>query len=146
MVATEGYPANARAVRDSEVILIPMESFKRHQRDRPDLAWRMISSMSHHLRSLVASLEGLRFPDVETRLVHWILQRCPVSTSRKPLEIALEINQSALARELATRRETLSRMLRRLRSLGFVDTDRPGLHVLDLPGLRQYFEEKSQKR
>jgi CRP-like cAMP-binding protein len=143
MVATDGYPANARAEQDSEVILIPIESFKRHQRDQPDLAWRMIASMSHHLRALVASLEGLRFTDVETRLLHWILQRCPVSTSRKHVEIPLKTNQTALAKELATRRETLSRMIRRLRDLGFISVEKRALLVLDLQGLRRYFEEKS---
>jgi CRP-like cAMP-binding protein len=143
MVASNGYPANARAVQDSEVILIPIDNFKRHQRDRPDLAWRMISSMSHHLRALVASLEGLRFTDSETRLLHWILQRCPASSSRKRVEIPLKASQTVLARELATRRETLSRMLRRLRDLGLIELEKRTLLVLDLPGLRRHFEEKS---
>ncbi|HET6408351.1 MAG TPA: Crp/Fnr family transcriptional regulator, partial [Chthoniobacteraceae bacterium] len=87
IVAADGYPASARAVKESEVILIPTDKFKRHQRDRPDLAWRMVSSMSHHLRSLVATLEGMRFIDAEARLIHWILRRCPVTASRKPVEI-----------------------------------------------------------
>lgn len=143
IVSPTGYPANARAVKESEVILIPIEKFKRHQRERPDLAWRMISSLSHHLRDLVASLEGLRFTDTETRLLHWILQRCPVTNSRKPVEIVPEMNQAALAAELATRRETLSRIFRRLRDAGLIKIAGRSLRVLDAPGLRRRFEEKT---
>jgi len=144
IVSSNGYPASARAVKDSEVILIPAEKFKRHQRDRPELAWRMISSMSHLLRSLVATLEGLRFTDVESRLLHWILQRCPLTASRKPVEIPLGTNQAALAAELATRRETLSRVLRRLRDLGLVDfAGRARLRVRNVPGLRRHFAAKT---
>lgn len=123
MISEGGYPANARAVEESEVILIPVEEFRFHQQERPDLAWRMLSSMSHHLRSLVAQLEGLRFGDVERRLIHWLLQRASTletATPEAPVEFELGTTQTALARELATRRETLSRTLHKLQQEGAI--------------------------
>lgn len=142
LMSADGYPASARAVEDSEVILIPAVEFKRHQRNRPDLAWRMVASMSHHLRALVGTIEGLRFHDAETRLIHWILQHCPASSSRKPIEIRLEASQAEFAAELATRRETLSRLLRKLRDAKYIATKRRSIRVLDLPALRRLFNEK----
>ncbi|MDD4933180.1 MAG: Crp/Fnr family transcriptional regulator [Methylacidiphilaceae bacterium] len=140
IMSLEGYPANARAVEDSEVILIPTEDFMLHQRQRPDLAWRIVASLSHHLRSVVASLEGLRFNDAQTRLIHWILQRCPATaSSRKPIEIPLEMNRSEMATALATRRETLSRMIRKLRSQNYIELRGRSIRVLNLPGLRHLF-------
>ncbi len=146
IVSSDGYPANARAVENSEVILIPTEKFMSHQRERPDLAWRMVASMSHHLRSLVATLEGLRFNDAETRLIHWILQRCPETKSRKRIEIALGMSQTEMATELATRRETLSRLLRKLRVSKYIEIEGRFIRVLDLPALRHLFREKVSHR
>jgi len=138
MISEAGYPAHARALEESEVILIPVEEFRLHQGERPDLAWRMLSSMSHHLRSLVAQLEGLRFGDVERRLIHWLLQRASTPEAMEaaesvetdggaepaddetPVEFDLGLTQTALARELATRRETLSRTLHKLQKEGAI--------------------------
>jgi CRP/FNR family transcriptional regulator len=142
ITSADGYPASARALENSEVILIPTEPFKRHQRDRPDLAWRMVASMSHHLRALVATVEGLRFNDVEARLIHWILQRCPVTGSRKPVKLPVAINRTKLAGELATRRETLSRILRKLRDARSIDVQGGCLCVLDPVAFRQLFQER----
>jgi CRP-like cAMP-binding protein len=67
-----------------------------------------------------------------------------MAAPRKPVEIALGMNQAALAAELATRRETLSRVLRRLRDLGLVDfAGRSRLRVPDAPALRRHFEAKT---
>lgn len=146
IVAGDGYPANARAVESSEVILIPTEAFKRHQRERPDLAWRMVASMSRHLRALVTIVEGLRFNDAETRLIHWLLQWCPVTTSRKPLEIPVRIHRTKLAAELAMRRETLSRLLQKLQTAKQIRLRGPSLQILDPAALRHLFEGKASRR
>lgn len=146
IMSQDGYPASARALEDSEVILVPTGDFMRHQRERPDLAWRMVASMSHHLRSLVASLEGLRFNDTETRLIHWILQRCPASESSKPIEIALGMSQTEMAKELATRRETLSRLLRKLRTSKCIEMHRRSIRVLHLSKLQRLFRNKVSRR
>jgi len=146
LVSDEGYPASARAAEASEVILIPAAEFKRHQKLRPDLAWRMVASMSHQLRGLVAKLEGLRYHDAETRLLHWILQRCPTVSPRKTVEIALGVSQGELAAELATRRETLSRLLRKLRAAQHLELTGRTLRVRRVEALRQLFQEKVAPR
>jgi len=146
IMSADGYPANARAVEDSEVILIPTEPFKRHQREQPDLAWRMAASLSHRLRSLVATVEGLRFNDTETRVIHWILQRCPAGAPRKPVEISVGMSQAEMATELATRRETLSRILRGLRAAKYIEVKGRLIQVLDGPGLLRLFNRKTSGR
>lgn len=137
-----GYPANARAVEDTEVILIPIEEFKNHLKKRPDLAWRMVTSMSHHLRSLVSTLEGLRFRDIETRLVHWLLQRCPDVASDRGVDIVLGTSKGELAVELATRPETLSRTFRKLRSAGYVEVHSRLVFVSNPSALQTFLSKK----
>lgn len=143
ITSTTGYPANARAAEDSEVILIPIEDFKNHLKRRPDLAWRMVTSMSHHLRSLVGTLEGLRFHDIETRLVHWLLQRCPDVTSGCAVDIVLGTSKGELAAELATRQETLSRTLRKLSEGGYIEVRSRLIIVSNPSALQTLFSRKT---
>jgi len=106
-----GYPADARAVNASTVLLIPKAPILALIGRRPDLALRMLGSMSQHLRVLVGLLDDLTLKDVETRLAHWLLERARGRAG--PLE--LPGTKRMLAAELGTSSETLSRTLAALR-------------------------------
>src|SRR5690606_28508482 len=76
MAVERGYPANARAIESSSVIVVPKAPFLALLGRRPDLGLRMLGSMSQHLRVLVGLVEDLTLKDVETRVINWILKRC----------------------------------------------------------------------
>jgi CRP-like cAMP-binding protein len=115
-LATEqGYPADARAVEPSQVLLIQKDGFLDLLRRQPELALRMLASMSIHLRVLVSQLEDLALKDVETRLANWLVKRCPNPKSLDPVTIELSMTKRVLAAELGTVSETLSRTLAKLR-------------------------------
>lgn len=115
-VATEkGYPADARAVESSQVLLVQKEGFLDLLRRRPDLALRMLAAMSSHLRVLVGQLEDLTLKDVETRLANWLVKRCPNPQSEAPVSIELTMTKRVLAGELGTVSETFSRTLAKFR-------------------------------
>jgi CRP-like cAMP-binding protein len=115
-VATEkGYPADARAVESSQVLLVQKEGFLDLLRRRPDLALRMLAAMSSHLRVLVGQLEDLTLKDVETRLANWLVKRCPDPKSEKPIRIQIGVTKRVLAAELGTVSETFSRTLAKFR-------------------------------
>lgn len=115
LASETGYPADARAIEASDLIMVPKPDMLQHIKRRPDLALRMLGSMSQHLRVLVSSLDDLTLKDVETRLVNWLLKRCPKPVSQKPVTIELGMTKTVLAAELSTRGETLSRTLAKLR-------------------------------
>ena len=116
LASPTGYPADARAVESSTVLLIPkapiLELIGRH----PDLALRMLGSMSAHLRVLVGMLDDLTLKDVETRLLNWLVKhgRTAPGGSASGV-IKLPGTKRVLAAELGTSSETLSRTLARLR-------------------------------
>src|SRR5436190_12291779 len=115
-LATEqGYPADACAVEPSQVLLIQKDGFLDLLRRQPELALRMLASMSSHLRVLVSQLEDLALKDVETRLANWLVKRCPNPKSLQPVTIELPTTKRVLAAELGTVSETLSRTLAKLR-------------------------------
>lgn len=110
------YPADARAVEASSVLLVPKVAFLELLRKRPELALRMLGSMSRHLHSLVGLIDNLRLKDVQTRLVGWLLTRCPKPLSNEPALVELDRPKGVLAAELGTTSETLSRTLAELRA------------------------------
>jgi CRP/FNR family transcriptional regulator, dissimilatory nitrate respiration regulator len=112
-----GYPADARAVEASQVLLVRKNEFLALLERQPDLALRMLGAMSQHLRVLVGQIEDLTLKDVETRLANWLLKRCPDKSSPQPFAIELTITKRVLAAELGTVSETFSRTIAKLREL-----------------------------
>ena len=115
-LATEtGYPADARAIEPTQVLLVQKDGILALLKRQPELALRMLGSMSSHLRVLVGQLEDLTLKDVETRLANWLVKRCPNPQSDQPVRIELAITKRMLAAELGTVSETFSRTLAKFR-------------------------------
>lgn len=115
-LATEtGYPADARALEPTQVLLVQKVEFTGLLRRQPELGLRMLGSMSQHLRVLVGLLDDLTLKDVETRLANWLVKRCPQPLSARPHNIQLNMTKRVLAAELGTVSETFSRTLAKLR-------------------------------
>ncbi len=115
LASERGYPAEARALEATQVLLVRKEGILALLRRQPELALRMLGSMSSHLRALIGQLDDLTLKDVETRLANWLLKRCPNAQSEQPVRIELTMAKRVLAAELGTISETFSRTLAKLR-------------------------------
>ncbi len=115
-----GYPAQACAIESAVLLQIPKNDFIALLRKRPELALRMLGAMSQHLRVLVGLLDDLQLKDAETRMVHWLVKRCPKPISSKPCTIELDRPKRILASEMGTTGETLSRTLAKLKKLKLI--------------------------
>jgi len=135
-LATEsGYPADARAQEASQVLLVQKVGILALLRRQPELALRMLGSMSSHLRVLVGQLEDLTLRDVETRFANWLVKRCPDRASDQPVQIELAMTKRALAAELGTVSETLSRTLAKFRDQKLLTVKGRTVTVLNPSGL-----------
>jgi CRP-like cAMP-binding protein len=115
LASTTGYPADARAIESTQVLLVQKDGILALVKRQPELALRMLGSMSSHLRVLVGQLEDLTLKDVETRLANWLIKRCPNPQSEQPVRIELSMTKRVLAAELGTVSETFSRTLAKFR-------------------------------
>ncbi|HTL72547.1 MAG TPA: Crp/Fnr family transcriptional regulator [bacterium] len=115
LASATGYPAEARAQEASQVLLVQKDGILELLKRQPELALRMLGSMSSHLRVLVGQIEDLTVKDVETRLANWLVKRCPQPQSEKPVAIELVGTKRMLAAELGTVSETFSRTLAKFR-------------------------------
>lgn len=130
-LATEaGYPADARAVEPTQVLLVQKNEFLALLRRQPELSLRMLGSMSMHLRVLVGQIEDLTLKDVETRLANWLIKRCPNPDSEKPHTIELTMTKRVLASEIGTVSETFSRTLAKLRDQKLVTVKGKSVTIL----------------
>jgi CRP/FNR family transcriptional regulator, dissimilatory nitrate respiration regulator len=115
LAAATGYPADARALEETYVLLVQKDGILALLKRQPELALRMLGSMSSHLRVLVGQIEDLTVKDVETRLANWLMKRCPNPQSEAPVKIELTTAKRVLAAELGTVSETFSRTLAKFR-------------------------------
>jgi CRP-like cAMP-binding protein len=115
LAAPKGCHADARAVGFTQVLLIQKDGILELLKRQPELALRMLGSMSNHLRVLVGQLEDFMLKDVETRLANWLLKRCPNPRDGLPVRIELMMTKRTLAAELGTISETFSRTLAKFR-------------------------------
>ncbi len=115
LASARGYPADARVLEATQVLLVQKAGILALLRRQPELALRMLGSMSSHLRVLVGQLEDLTLKDVETRLANWLIKRCPNPQSGQPVPIELTLTKRVLAAELGTVSETFSRTLAKFR-------------------------------
>ena len=125
-----GYPADARAIESSQVLLVQKDAFVALLKRQPELALRMLASMSLHLRVIVSRLDDLTQKDVETRLANWLIKRCPAQIHDAPYTIELPMTKRMLAAELGTVSETFSRTLAKFREQQLIEVEGKKLHVL----------------
>ena len=135
LASATGYPADARAIEASTVLLLPKDPLLALIGRRPDVALRMLGSMSQHLRVLVGALDDLTLKDVETRLLNWLLRH----SGNASAEIRLRGTKRVLAAEIGTSSETLSRTFARLRSAGLLEVDGATLRLTNRSALEARF-------
>lgn len=137
LATATGYPADARALEPSQILLVQKAGFIALLRRQPELALRMLASMSMHLRSLVGQLEDLTLKDVETRLANWLIKRCPDSNSAGSVTFELKTTKRVLAAELGTVSETFSRTLAKFREQDLIEVKGKRVTIVSPVRLRE---------
>ena len=130
LASATGYPAEARAQEVSQVLLVQKDGILTLLKRQPELAMRMLGSMSSHLRVLVGQIEDLTVKDVETRLANWLVKRCPNPQGDAPVSIQLTVTKRVLAAELGTVSETFSRTLAKFRKQKLITVKGKAVTVL----------------
>lgn len=118
LVGDGSFPASAKTVENSQVILMPTAFFRQQIQGDPDLALRILASMSLHLRFLVETIEDLKLRQAESRVAQWLLRQLEergLTTSNSP-SFTLPLPKHLLASQLGITSETLSRVFAKMRN------------------------------
>jgi CRP/FNR family transcriptional regulator, dissimilatory nitrate respiration regulator len=121
ILAEAGYPADATAAEESQVLLVPKNAFLGLLRSQRELALRLLRSAGQRVCSLMARVDDLTLKDAPTRLASWLIQHCPEPNSSEPQRIHLNMTKHLLALELGITSETLSRTFNKFRTQQLVE-------------------------
>ncbi|MCX5884491.1 MAG: Crp/Fnr family transcriptional regulator [Proteobacteria bacterium] len=133
MFAGEQFPANAETIEECRILFFPRADFMELVRREPSLAMNMLSILSKRLRQFSSLIEDLSLKEVSGRLAAYLLYLSDRDHSSDKLE--LDIAKVQLASLLGTIPETLSRILGRMDSQGFIQVKGRRIRLLDRKAL-----------
>lgn len=123
------YPANADALVDSTVAVLPRQLFLRLMREYPEIAVAATQILGDRLRHFNVLIEDLSLRRVRSRV------------ARRILESDERVTQAQMAAMSGTSREMISRSLHQLEDEGVLDLSHQEILILDPDRLRQIVEE-----
>jgi len=140
--AIDGEPRSGtvRAIDDVEALVIPGSAFRSFLEHRPRIAFVLLCSVIARLRTADRQRVDYAVNDVVVRVAGRLVELCDRFgyEDGAGIEIGLSITQDELAAWAGASREAVAKAMAVLRSLGWVQTERRRILVLDLPALRRY--------
>jgi CRP-like cAMP-binding protein len=140
--AVDGEPRSAtvRAVDEVEALVIPGSAFRAFLEHRPRVALVLLRGVAERLRAADRQRVDYAVNDVVVRVAGRLVELCDRfgCADGAAIDIGLAITQDELAAWAGASREAVAKAMGLLRTLGWVQTERRRILVLDLPALRHY--------
>lgn len=131
------YPASAETIEPSKIYFLEREALLRHIQREPELALRLLNSMSKKLQGLVCLIDSLSLKDVRGRLARY-LSTLLAPDSKAPATVNLPMSKTLLSQHLGVKMETLSRTFRVLVNEGTLGSIKQGhIEILDIEGIQK---------
>lgn len=127
----EAYPVNAAALTDLRLAAFSNAVFVELLRESPELALRLLGTLSRRLHGLLHQIDELALHDATRRLVAYLLTLPRDAEDR----IDLDLPKQVIAARLAIKPETLSRTLAALRERQLLAVEGDRILLLDVESL-----------
>ncbi|MFH1435719.1 MAG: Crp/Fnr family transcriptional regulator [Pseudomonadota bacterium] len=137
MFAGGTYPASSLAMERTECIYFPREAFLGIVHSNPELAMKLLASLSRFCRRFIDLLEDLSHRSVSSRLAAYILACAPNEKITPGQAVNLGITRGELASRLGTVGETLSRTLKKFKDAGVIGTNKREVTILRPDALKK---------
>lgn len=135
------FPVDGIIIEEARLLVIPAGSFRRRLGERPELMFKLIGSMSRHMRRLVQQIEQLTTRTSAERLAGFL-----ASLARDmdpPIRLLLPVDKVLIAGRLGMQPETFSRAIAKLRGCG-VTVDGHEVMITDLKRLHRLAEGEAR--
>lgn len=134
------YPANAEAVKRSQIFAIPIHSFEQLLLSTPTIAVKVLRVMGAKIRELQEKLQELTYKDVRQRIISILLRLAEAhgTTQGEAVVLRLPVTHQDLASMAGTTRESVNRMLNELRRRQILKMDRNHIILHDVDALKSW--------
>jgi CRP/FNR family transcriptional regulator len=112
--ATESFPANAMALEESAVLIIPGELMESIAKKEPVLLLNIIQILSQRLKESMTLVESLSLKEIPARLSAFILHALSRESGESRNRLELTITHRELSKILGATPEALSRAFKKL--------------------------------
>src|SRR5215475_8521501 len=139
------YPASVAAVDDATLLFVSKQDFQSLCLTHPQVALKVLRVVGARLRRLVGIIEDFLYTTVGHRLASFLVRLAHKEGRRKDdgIEISLPASNQALASQIGTVRELVSRNLSRLQAEGVLEVDGRTVLIRGLKALEA--ETKNQQ-
>jgi len=124
--------AQAIAEQDVRLLAMPPEYFNRLLTESEDFRLYLMTSMAHCITDVIQLISQVSFSQLDQRLAT-LLIKC--TNQLEPGK--LRCTHQAIASELGTTREVVSRLLKDIERSGYIKLNRGSIEILDMDGLEK---------
>lgn len=121
--------ANAQALTDVEVFLIPRKYFYSLMKDNPELSYNLLKLLASRLKEMTELSVNLGIRDVRSRLASFLIKQADGNAS------SAMITQDEIAAYIGSVRDVVGRLLREFEENGLIRKLRHQVVLLDRLGL-----------
>ena len=138
--AIDSFPANAMALEESGVLMIPGPIMETVAMSEPRLLMNIIQILSDRLKESMTLIESLSLKEIPQRLASFLLHALTREGDKEMNRLELTITQRELAKILGATPEALSRAVRKMSNAGILAMDGRTIRILDREALEELAE------
>jgi len=127
----KNFPAWAEAIEDSEIMIIPRDKFLELLKEDPEIGMNLLSVMAQRLIHLTNVIESLSLKNALSKVATYILRK-----SEEIDKIEIPFSTSMASMELGLTKETVSRMLGKLKDLGIIEKTKNRVKIKNVKALK----------
>jgi len=129
LLSGAAYEAYGYAEGDVEALALPARAFRDLVEQEPEFRTLALTVFSQRIVELVEVIDELLLHRVDLRLAAWLPERAPASG-------VIPATHQAIAAELGTAREVVSRILKEFERRGWLSLTRGEIRLHDIPALK----------
>lgn len=117
----------AQAVETTEIFAIPATLMPKLMKDHPFWFQFVINSWQSKFEELLETIDNIAFKQLDERLIDYLKKHQAVSNMSK-----IQVTHAQIASELGSKREVISRLLKKLEKDGLVELGRNKIKIINL--------------
>lgn len=125
-------PANAEAITEVQLLVLPRAAVQRVVEEHPPLALALLREFTGRVRHLVDLVDNLALHTVQGRVAGLLLDQAEAAERGQEV---VPLTQADMAARIGTVREMVGRTLKTFESLGLIRIERGAISVVDRAGL-----------